>query len=393
MNEKNVYIIGYNLTEFGEHYNQDSVSLAATSLKETIRDTKINQKDIQSFIFGSFLSGSYSQQAVETTCINACNLTSSVTGIKTGNASGAAAFHQAFLNIRNGLLDCVAVIGVEKLSDYILPGQIETILGSTIDYQWEFEMGATVTSLYALMTKAHMREYKTTLEQLAFVPFKNHKNGVNNEKAQFKREISLERFLNAKKICDPIGKFDPATNCDGAASVLLASEKFLKENPEIEVKVPILSSVQACDKTALHHRDEITTLKATKYAARKAYELAKISANQINVAEVHDSYPIGEILAIEDLGFFKKGEGGKATEEGRTELNNEISINSSGGLKARGDPFGATGIAQIIEITQQLTGKAKNRQIKDCDFGLTQNIVGTGTIAYVNILAREGVNK
>ncbi|MHA1398498.1 MAG: thiolase C-terminal domain-containing protein, partial [Candidatus Heimdallarchaeaceae archaeon] len=222
---------------------------------------------------------------------------------------------------------------------------------------------------------------------------KNHKNGVNNPNAQFQREIPIEKFLNAKRISDPIGKFDPATFCDGGASVILASGEFVSRLKENEVRIPVLSSTQASDRIALHHRDSLSTLLATQKAAKKAYDSSGITSSQIDVAEVHDSYPIGEILAIEDLGFFKKGEGGRASEEGKTQINSQISINPSGGLKARGDPFGATGIAQVIEIVEQLTERAEKRQVDDTKYGLTQNVLGTGAMVYVNILSKEEVKK
>ncbi|MHA2308819.1 MAG: thiolase C-terminal domain-containing protein [Candidatus Heimdallarchaeaceae archaeon] len=388
-----VYITGFNSTKFGEHYSRSASSLATQALLGSIKNAEIKKESIQTAFFGSLVSGSNSQTSIGSTCIRECGLDIPITRIEAGNASGAAAFQQAYFGILSGQFDCVAVVGIEKLSDYVKGGTIEKILGATIDYHWEFEMGATLTSLYAILTKAHMKEYNTTPEQLAAVPVKNHKNGVKNPLAQFRREISLDRFLKAKRIADPIGRFDPATYCDGASSIILSSSKFIAENPDITTKVPIVGLGHASDTISLHHRDTLTSFKATKRAADQAFKMANINSKDINVAEVHDSYPIGEILAIEDIGFFPKGEGGKATEEGLTSLDSEISINPSGGLKARGDPFGATGIAQIVEIVEQMKGEAGERQIADLNFGLTQNVSGTGAMTYISILAREEVKK
>ena len=388
-----VYITGINSTKFGEQFDVSPSDLASQALIESIENAGIGNQAVQAAFFGSLVSGSNGQTAIGAYCVQECGLNIPNIRIEAGAASGAAAFQQAYFGISSGIYDCVAVIGVEKLSDFVNSETIEKILGSTIDYQWEFEMGATLTSLYAILTKTHMKEYKTTLEQLASVPVKNHKNGVKNPLAQFRREISLDRFLKAKRIADPIGRFDPATHCDGASSIILSSSKFLQENPDISTRVPVIGLGHASDTLALHHRDTLTSMKATKEASHKAFKMAEISVKDINVAEVHDSYPISEILAIEDIGFFPKGEGGKATEEGLTSLDSDICINPSGGLKARGDPSGATGIAQIVEITEQMKGKAGDRQVADSNYGLAQNVSGTGAITYITLLAQEEVKK
>ncbi len=387
MSNSDVFIIGYGITKFGEQYSTKPSSSATKAITSAIQNSKISKDSIQALYFGSLLSNSNLQSFIGAEAARECNLDVTISKIDLGNASGAGAFHQAYLAVKSGLLDCIVVLGTEKTSDYVDSSTIEEILGGTIDYQWEFEQGATLTSLYAWLTQAHMKEYKTTLEQLASVPVKNHKNGVNNPIAQYRREISLERFLNAKRISDPIGRFDPATHCDGSAAVIIASKEFVRKHSEIELKTKVVGSAQASDKLALHHRKTLTSLSATKAAAKKAYSMAKKSPEDISLAEVHDSFPIGEILAIEDLGFFPKGEGGHATTEGKTQTNSEISVNTSGGLKARGDPFGATGIAQIIEIVQQLNGEADKRQVDEAKFGLTQNVMGTGANVVVNIFS------
>ena len=393
MANNKVFIIGKGITKFGENYEVNASNLASQSLNSAIEDSNIKKNSIESAFFGSLVSSSNSQPSIGANCLANSNLQIPHVRIEAGNASGAAAFHQAYLSILSGVYGCVAVVGVEKLSDFVNAGTIERILSSTIDYQWEFEMGATLTSLYALLTKAHMKEFGTTMEQLASVPVKNHKNGVHNPNAQFRKEIPLDRFLKAKRIADPIGKFDPATFCDGSATVILASEEFIKQNNEIEGKIPILGSSFAGDYLALHKRKSITEMISSKKAALDAYKMSNLKADEINIAEVHDIFPIGEILAIEDLGFFNKGEGGKATEIGSTNLNEEISVNTSGGLKARGDPYGATGIAQIIEIVDQLKGQAGERQVESVKYGLTHNIMGTGALAYVNIMGEEEVKR
>ena len=387
MSNREVFIAGHGMTNFGEHYNQSAVSLATQSLNEAILTAQINKESIQHIYFGSLVTNSNEQTSVGAACLRESNITSPFTRIEAGTASGAAAFQQAFLAIKSGLYDCVAVVGVENLSDFVNSSSIEKILGTTIDYSWEFEMGATLTSLYAILTKAHMQEYGTTMEQLASVPVKNHKNGSNNKKAQFQKAIPIERFLNAKRISDPIGRFDLATHCDGSSSVILTSSEFKSKREDINIKVAGIG--QGFDYAALHHREQLTAIKSTVTAGKNAYKMAGVDASSIGIAEVHDSYPIGEILAIEDLGLFSKGEGGTVTESGKTAVNGDVSVNTSGGLKARGDPFGATGIAQIIEIVEQLQGQADKRQVRDLEYGLTHNVSGTGVCSYVNIFTKE----
>ncbi len=393
MGNNEVFIIGHSMTKFGEHYHKDSNALASQALTQAITNSKLDKSAIQSLFIGSLITNTNAQSSVGAKCLRECNLSVPPTRIEAGTASGAAAFQQAFLAIKSGLYDCVAVVGVENLSDFVKASTIEQILGTTIDYSWEFEMGATLTSLYAILTKAHMKKYNTTMEQLAAVPEKNHKNGTYNKNAQFQKEIPLERFLKAKRISDPIGRFDPATQCDGSSALILASTDFAARNVKSDSLSQVLGIGQGSDYLALHHRDSLTALKSTEIAAKKAYTMAGISAKDIKVAEVHDSYPVGEILALEDLQLFPKGEGGIATESGRTKINSEVSVNTSGGLKARGDPFGATGIAQIVEIIEQLEGKAGQRQVDDVKYGLAQNVSGTGALSYVNIFSRKEVKQ
>lgn len=391
MSNKDVFILGHSLTNFGEFYDKNAGNLAAQALIDAIKDSQLSKDSIQSIYFGSMLSNTNGQSSVGHLSAFKSNIHVPFSRIEAGTASGAAAFQQAYLAIKSGIFDCIAVVGVENLSDYVKASTVERILGTTIDYSWEFEMGATLSSLYAILTKEHMEKYNTTLEQLASVPVKNHKNGTLNKYAQFQKEIPLDRFLNAKRIADPVGRFDPATQCDGSGALILASSDFVLKNSEEELFPKVTGIGHGSDYLALHHRENLTTLKATKIAANAAYTMSDINSKDISVAEVHDSYPIGEILAIEDLGFFEQGEGGAATESGKTEINSEISINTSGGLKARGDPFGATGIAQIVEIIMQLQGKAEKRQLDDVVYGLTQNVSGTGASVYVNIFTQSEV--
>jgi len=219
---------------------------------------------------------------------------------------------------------------------------------------------------------------------LSSVAVKNHRHGSLNPKAQFKREIKPEDVARSPPVALPIRTLDCAPISDGAAAVVMCPLEMAKSFTETPVE--IVASAQASDTLALNQRKSITEMLATKVAAKKAFEMAKVQPKDIDVAEVHDNFTISEIMAVEDIGFFPKGQGGRASLEGKTSLNGEIAVNTSGGLKARGDPLGATGVAQVVELVQQLRGKADKRQVHDARIGLAQSVGGTGATVIVHIL-------
>jgi acetyl-CoA C-acetyltransferase len=228
-----------------------------------------------------------------------------------------------------------------------------------------------------------MYEFGTTEEMLASVAVKNHKHGSKNKYAQFQNEISIETVLKSKTISDPLKVFDCSPISDGAAGVVLApldlAYSFTKK------PIEVIACSQASDAIALHSRETLSSLKATQVAGKKAFEMAKLIPKDINFAEVHDCFTIAEIMAIEDLGFFPKGQGGPAALAGKTGLGGEIPINTSGGLKACGHPVGATGVKQAVECVWQLRGEAEGRQVKNAHIGMSHNVGGSGATAVVHI--------
>jgi acetyl-CoA C-acetyltransferase len=229
-----------------------------------------------------------------------------------------------------------------------------------------------------------MYEYKTTREQLAKIAVKNHANGALNPFAQFKRPMALEKILNAPYEAYPLGMLDCSPVSDGAAAVILCAADKVKNYSGKPVK--IIGTGQASDTLSLHGRRDICTFDSTVNAAKNAYNQANVKPEDIDVAEVHDCFTIAEILAIEDLGFVKKGEGGKAIDNKITTIDGKIPVNTSGGLKAKGHPVGATGVSQVAEIVMQLRGEADQRQVKDAKIGLTHNVGAVGASCVVNIL-------
>jgi acetyl-CoA C-acetyltransferase len=308
------------------------------------------------------------------------------TRVEAACASGGVALRSGFLAVASGYHDCVVVGGVEKMTD-VAGADAVSALGGAGDQEWELFTGATFPGLYAQCARRHMAEFGTTEEQMASVAVKNHHNASMNKYAQFQNEITIDTVMKSKMVASPLKVFDCSPVTDGAACVVLMPLDKAKKHSQMPIE--IVASTQASDTLALHDRKSLTELQATKIAAKKAYEMAGIKPSDVDLAEVHDCFTIAEILAIEDLGFFKKGTGGKASEEGKTALNAEVSINTSGGLKGCGHPVGATGVKQAVEVCWQLRGQATNgRQVKKADIGLTHNVGGSGATAVVHILKR-----
>jgi len=384
---RDVAVIGVGVTKFGELWDKSFRQLITESGSKAILEAGVSGTEIDALYVGSMGSGRFIGQehigALVADCSGFSHLHIPSTRIESACASGGLAVRQGYLSVASGINDIVVVGGIEKMTD-VVGTEATNTLATVADQEWEAFFGATFPGLYAMIATKHMNDYGTTREQLAQVAVKNHANGALNPNAQFKREISIDAVINAPPVSYPLGMLDCSPVSDGAATVVLcAAEKAKKyiDNP-----VKIIASGQASDTLALHGRREICTFDSTVHAAKMAYKQANLKPKDIDVAELHDSFTIAEILAVEDLGFVKKGEGGKAIENKITTLDGEIPVNTSGGLKAKGHPIGATGVAQIAEIVAQLQGKADKRQIKDAKIGLAHNIGGTGASCVVHIL-------
>jgi acetyl-CoA C-acetyltransferase len=305
------------------------------------------------------------------------------TRVESACASGGLAFRHAWMDVASGLHDVVLACGIEKMTD--IDGSEATFaLATAADMQWEGTSGVTFPGLYAMMAVAHMAKYGTTREQLAAVAVKNHDNGSKNPRAQFPMKITIEGVINSVKVADPINILDCSPITDGAAAALLVPADMVSKFGKPDVRVT--GSGHGTDTIALHERDELTTLGAVKESAKQAYEMAGKGPDDIDFAEVHDCFTIAEIIVSEDLGFFEPGKGGPAVESGETSLTGRLPINPSGGLKSKGHPVGATGIAQIVEIVEQLRGEAGERQLNNARVGLAQNMGGSGGSSLVHIL-------
>lgn len=384
---RKVAIIGVGMTKFGEHWERGFRDLVIEAGVKAIQDAGLEGREISAGYVGNMASGSLiGQEHIGALIADQMGLNPiPVTRVEAACASGGVALRQGYLAVASGVHDIVVVGGAEKMND-LDTNAVSEVLGGAGDQEWELFLGATFPGLYALMAKRHMFEYGTTEEMMASVAVKNHEHGSRNPYAQFQNKITLEMVMKSKMVADPLKMFDCSPITDGAAAVVLAPLEIAGKYSEQPIE--IAASVQASDTIALHSREKLTEMKATKIAAHKAYEMAGIKPNDVDVMEVHDCFTIAEIMAIEDLGFFKKGEGGRASLEGKTGLNGEIVVNTSGGLKAAGHPVGATGIKQAVELTWQLRGKAEGRQVPDAEIGLAHNVGGSGATAVVHIFKK-----
>lgn len=302
--------------------------------------------------------------------------------IESACGSGSVSFREAFANVAAGFYDAVLVAGVEKVT-HTGTEWTTTYFSYCSDFFYEGGAGASFPGLFASMARAYLTEFKATEEDLAMVAVKNHDNGMLNPKAHLRKKITVDDVMKSAVVASPLKLYDCCPFSDGASAVILCSEKFAKEHSKNYVQV--IGSGRGGSPATLQGRDHLTTIPSTKLAAEAAYKMAGITPKDIDFAEVHDCFTIAEIVDTEDLGFFAKGTGVQAVREGRTSRNGDIPINPSGGLKAKGHPIGATGVGQVAEVYEQLTGKAGERTVKNAQIGLTHNFGATGASCAVHI--------
>ena len=302
--------------------------------------------------------------------------------IESACGSGSVSFREAFANVAAGFYDVVLVTGVEKVT-HTGTEWTTTYFSYCSDFFYEGQAGASFPGLFASMARAYLTEFKATEEDLAMVAVKNHENGFLNPKAHLRKKITVDDVMNSAVVASPLKLYDCCPFSDGASSVILCNEKFAKDHTKDYIRV--VGSGRGGSPAALQGREHLTTIPSTKIAAEAAYKMAGITPKDIDFAEVHDCFTIAEIVDTEDLGFFEKGKGVEGVREGQTARNGGIPINPSGGLKSKGHPIGATGVGQIVEVFEQLTGKAGERTIKDAKIGLTQNFGATGASCAVHI--------
>lgn len=382
---RDVAIIGVSQTKFGELWDISFRDLITEAGMKAVADASIEGQDLEAMYVGNMTAGLFIQQEhIASLIADHSGLTPiPCTRVEAACASGGLALRSGIMAVASGYHDVVISAGVEKMTDVVDP---TPAIATASDQEWEAQQGVTFPSLYAMMARRHMHEYGTSREQLAMFSVNNHKNGALNPLAQYPFEINVDKVLNSTMVADPLRLLDCSPVTDGAAAVILCPAEEARKYTDTPIYVK--ASAQASGTIALHDRRDITTIDSTVHASRTAYDMADLGPKDIQAVEVHDCFSINGILAIEDLGFVEKGQGGQAVEDGLIAIDGDIPVNPSGGLKARGHPLGATGIAQAAEMVWQLRGDAGKRQVDCIEVGMTHNIGGTGGTAAVHIFGR-----
>ncbi|EKE14250.1 MAG: hypothetical protein ACD_12C00604G0003 [uncultured bacterium] len=380
-----INLIGYYTTQFGELWDKSLFDLVEEAINGVLKQTQLSSKQIDAVFFGNMLAGVLENNLHSTSKIaEILKVNIPIFRAEAACASGGAAFNLAKTYLEANNNKNVLVVGAEKMTDYS-PEETITALSAAASGE-EQEAGLTFPGLYGMIANFYLEKYHYAEENLAYVSVKNHFHGSLNSKAHFRKRITIEDVLKSAYVAYPLKVLDSSPISDGASAVVLTNNRDMIEKQKFTVSV--LASEVVTDTISLKERKNLDEILATKNAANIAFEKAKIRRCDINVAEVHDCFSIAEILAMEDLGFWKKGEAGEKIKEKSTMYGNggSLIVNTSGGLKASGHPIGATGIKQIGEIFLQLTGQAEKRQVKNVKYGLAHNVGGSGGTAVVTIL-------
>lgn len=382
----NITVAGCGITKFGELWSASPRSLAREAVGDALRDAGVEKREIQGLFVANMLAGMLGMQG-HLGALFAEELGISVPAytVEGACASGGLAVHAAAMSILSGQYETVLVLGVEKMTDH-KPEEVSSALMGAGSNE-ERLAGATFPGLYAILARSHMSAFGTSERQLASVAVKNHFHASLNPNAQFSHTISIDQVLKSSCVADPLKLLDCSPVTDGAAAIVLRKAS----NNEGKNTVSLVASQVATDTLGLAARKSLIELSATARAAKYAFIQSGLEPKDIDVTEVHDCFTIAEVLAIEDMGFGKKGTVAPAMEKGLYAVGSKhgVVVNSSGGLKGCGHPIGATGVKQIVELTSQLKGRCGKRQVSGATIGLAHNVGGTGATAVVHVVKKE----
>ena len=379
-----VAIIGIGKTAFGV-LPGDLRTLALEAIAGALSDAGMGAAAVEAFYLGNFAGPSFAGQSHLAPYVGMAAGFGAIpaTRIEDACASSGSAFFHAWQSVAAGIYDVVVAAGVEKMTSQGTP-RVTEILAAAGDMASEGRAGATFPALFAMIARRHMHEFGTTRRQLASVAVKNHANGAKNPLAHMRKVITLEQALAGKPVAEPLTVYDCSLISDGAAAVVIVPAEHAKRYTSRFARVRAVA--QTSDHVALDEKPSITAFSAVRSAGERAYALAGLGPQDIEFAEVHDCFTIAEIVASEDLGFVPKGEGGPFAEAGCSAIAGRLPINTSGGLKSKGHPVGATGVGQICDVMMQLRGDAGERQTARHRIGLAQNLGGSGATCVVTIL-------
>lgn len=380
-----VCVIGAGSTRYGK-LSEGIVELAVNASREAIKSAGIEVRDVQ-YAFISNVFGVADKQVHLAPVIMSDLGIANVPGLTVESAcgSGSIAFREAYANVAAGFYDVVLVVGVEKVT-HTGTARSTTLFSYCSDFFYEGGNGVSFPGLFASMARAYMHKYNASEEDLALVAVKNHEHGLLNPKAHLRKRITVGDVLESPPVASPLKLLDCCPFSDGASAVVLASEEYAKSHGLEYIEV--IGSGRGASPATLQDREDITTIPSTRAAAQQAFKQARIEPKDVDFAEVHDCFTIAEIVDVEDLGFFPKGKGAEAVRQGITRLGGELPINPSGGLKSKGHPIGATGVGQVVEVYEQLLGRAGERQVKGAEIALTHNFGATGASCAVHIFRR-----
>ncbi|MEY7851656.1 thiolase domain-containing protein [Natrarchaeobius sp. A-rgal3] len=384
-----VYVVGAGQTPFGSYPDEsyrtlfaDAYEAAVDSVEGSIGTSDVDEAMIATLGVGGRQLGLSGPAVTEHVGLHNVPCTR----IENACAAGGFAVRQAVQAIKSGMADVVVAGGFEVMTD-MSADTTKYWLGVSGETEWERLTGTTFSGVYAQMADAYLERYDATVEDLSRVAVKNHDNGAKNPKAHLGFTCSLEDATNAPAVADPLNLYHCCPTSDGAAVAILASEDVVDEYTDHRVRVA--GSGAASDRVGLAERESYTSISATKEAAEQAYGMAGVGADDLDFAEVHDCFAIAELVAYEDLGFCEPGEAATLLRDGKTDIDGELPVNTSGGLKSKGHPIGATGTGQVVEVFDQLTGSAGDRQLEEPRYGLTHNVGGSGGATAVHVFERE----
>jgi acetyl-CoA C-acetyltransferase len=381
-----VGIIGIGHGVFGRRSDASVQELAFEAFKQAVEDAGIERKDIDASVIGS-VPEYHKQRSLAGVIQEYLGLFPKPTWLtEVACASGSAALRTAWMAVKAGVHDIVLVMGCQKMTELSTP-EILALMGRVGEVQWESGFGTTFPAYYAMFAKRHMHEFGTTREQLLDVAVKNHYYGARNPNALFRKEITVEKAKASEDVATPFQVYDCCANADGAACVIIANEEKAKALSD----KPVWLDGMACATASMSvlRRPHLVGLPSAEEAGKTAYKMAGIKPHEVKVADVHDCFTVAEIMAYEDLGFCKKGEGGPFVADRQTYVGGTVAVNVDGGLKAKGHPIGATGLSMTYEIAKQLRGEAGERQVPDADVGLTHNVGGIGQYCFVQVMKRD----
>ena len=390
-----VAIIGAGMTKFGRS-EWPLMKLMTTASLAALNDANLGDVKVDGVVVANMGAARLNKQtAIASALADSLNLLPAMAeSVENGPASGASAFKVGYQAIASGMADVVLVTGVEMMRA-VNNLEATDFVASLSHPEAEYIYGVTLPGLAGMFARLYMERYGVTREHLAMVAIKNHANAMKNPYAHIHQTVTMEGILTAPEavvnnppIAEPLHMFDCCPVSDGAAAVVLATQEIAEKLGRQVVRVAGIG--QATDTHAVHERPDPTELTAVRLAAERAFAMAELTPQDIDVAELHDAFTILEIAESEEVGFFKKGEGHKALADGVTSLGGKLPINPSGGLKAKGHPVGATGVAQLVELTWQLRGEAGERQVENAKNAFACNFGGFGNNVVATVLTREG---